>query len=265
MGFLRQDDGEPLQVEAAQESILSQVPLLGAEVVGLREARTRVLREDVIAPFDVPERDNSAMDGYAVLAADTASATDESPAVLQVIEDIPAGAIARETVRPGTAARIMTGALVPAGADAVVQVEWTDGGDSEVRVRRGVKPGANIRSRGEDMRSGDAVLRAGTVLQSGEIGVLAAVQHRDVTVSRRPVVAILPTGDELVAIDEPRAAGKVVNSNAWAIAALVEEHGGIAVVHDIVRDDAESRPVHTTTCAMRSTRSAPRSTSRRLP
>jgi molybdopterin molybdotransferase len=226
----------PLPVEEAQRRVLEVIPLLDAEEVSLLDALGRVLREDVVAPHDIPEGDNSAMDGYAVRAADVTRA----PVSLRVIGDIPAGRVAERALEPGTAMRIMTGALLPEGADAVAQVEITDGGDEVVVVNEPLTPGANLRRRGEDMRRGDVVLRAGVALNAGEIGVLASAQKSNVRVSRRPVVAILSTGDELVDVGEPRAPGKVVNSNAYALAALVRESGAVPRMLGIVRDDREA-------------------------
>jgi molybdopterin molybdotransferase len=222
-----------LSVEEAQEQVLAEVGLLEAEEVALGDAHGRVLREDVAAPFDVPEGDNSAMDGYAVRAADV-------PGSLQVIEDVPAGRIATRRVEPGTAIRIMTGALLPPGADAVAQVEITDAGSSVVHVSQPLTAGTNVRRQGEDMLAGSLVLRAGSPIGAAEIGVLAGVQKARVLVSRRPTVAILSTGDELVAIDQRRGPGKVVNSNAYALAALVRETGGEPRVLGIVPDEREA-------------------------
>ncbi|MCU1246126.1 MAG: molybdenum cofactor synthesis domain protein, partial [Acidobacteria bacterium] len=209
---------EMIAVEEAQRRVLAEVTLLGTEAVPFTEALGRVLREEIRAPFDTPEGDNSGMDGYAVRASDIAGAGAASPAVLRVIEDVPAGRVPARRVEPGTASRIMTGALVSAGADTVVQVELTDGGSELVRILQPLPPGANIRRRGEDMRAGDVVLRDGMVLRAAEVGVLAAVQKLTVTVARRPTVAILSTGDELVEAGQPRGPGQVVNSNAYALA-----------------------------------------------
>lgn len=225
-----------LQVEEAQQLVLDAVSILAAESVPLREARGRVLREDVTAPFDTPEADNSAMDGYAVRADDIAGA----PVSLRVTGVVPAGHVATERVEPGTAMRIMTGALLPAGADTVVHVEITDGGTDVVQIHQTSPRGANVRARGEDMRAGATVLTAGTSIRAAEVGVLASVQRTTVRVGRRPVVAILSTGDELVDVDEPRAPGKVVNSNAYAMEALVGEAGAIPRVLGIVGDTREA-------------------------
>jgi molybdopterin molybdotransferase len=227
---------EMLQVEEAQRLVLDAVTVLDAESVPLRAAHGRVLREDVAAPFDTPEADNSAMDGYAVRAEDIARA----PVSLRVIGTIAAGSVASAGVEPGTAMRIMTGALVPAGADTVVQVELTDGGLDVVEIREALPRGANIRSRGEDMRAGATVLTAGTPIRAAEVGILASVQKSFVRVGRRPIVAILSTGDELVDVDEARAPGKVVNSNAYAMEALVAEAAAVPRVLGIVRDTREA-------------------------
>ena len=225
-----------IEVEEAQRRVLAEVPVLGVEEVPLADALGRVLREDVAAPGDVPQRDNSAMDGYAVRAEDVANA----PVSLRVIDDLPAGTVAKKAVVAGTAIRIMTGALLPDGADAVVQVELTDAGADVVRVHEAVPRGANVRKRGEDMRAGDIVLRDGTPVRAGELGVLASVQQRVVRVGRRPEIAIFSTGDEVIDVDAPRALGKVVNSNAYALAALAREAGALPRMLPIVPDRAEA-------------------------
>jgi molybdopterin molybdotransferase len=229
-----------ISVEEAQSRVLAAVEPIDIETIDLIDALGRVLREDIAATHDIPSADNSAMDGYAVRAADVANA----PVTLRVIEDLPAGKIARRTVTDGTAARIMTGALMPNGADSVVQVELTDGGSAtvqiHVQIREAVNVGTNVRRRGEDMRAGDVVLRTGTRIGPAEVGVLASAQRRSVSVARRPTIAILSTGDELVEAGEPIAAGQVVNSNAWSLAALVAQHGAIPERLGIVRDDLDA-------------------------
>jgi len=230
----------PLTVDEAQALVLRNVGELATESVPLGEARTRVIRESILASRDIPELDNSAMDGYAVRLVDVEHATAASPSTLPVAFDIPAGVPVREELPPGAAARIMTGAPVPRGTEAVVPVESTDGGIDLVTFFRSARPGENIRRRGEDMLAGSEVIGAGTVIGSGEIVVLATLQKSRVMVSRKPIVAILPTGDELIEIDAPFESGKIINSNAWSIAALVEEYGGTPRVHSIVGDSLES-------------------------
>jgi molybdopterin molybdotransferase len=263
-----------LSVEEAQERVLAEVMPMESEEVALFDALGRVLRENILAPADVPQADNSAMDGYAVRAADL-------PGDLRVIGDLPAGTPPTLAVEPGTAIRIMTGALVPEGADTVVHLEVTETlpltrpsatlspqagrGQSNsqppiefpsprlrgegvrradegliVRIPQALPEGTHIRKRGEDMRTGDTVLHAGSVLRAGEIGVLAGVQKARVNVGQRPVIAILSTGDELVEIDQPREFGKVVNSNSWALEALVREAGAVPRRMGIVRDTREA-------------------------
>lgn len=226
-----------IPVEEAQRRVLDETPLLDTESVELHDALGRVLREDVRAPRDVPSSDNSAMDGYAVTAADLEGASEAAPVSLRVVEDVPAGRVGTKRVERGTAIRIMTGALIPAGADAVVPVELTDAGSELVRVTAAVRSGANVRARGEDMRAGAVILRAGTRLGAGEIGVLASVQRPSVETGRRPGIAILSTGDEVVPIDGAWEPGKVVNSNSWSLAALARQAGALPRMMGIVPDD----------------------------
>jgi molybdopterin molybdotransferase len=225
-----------LAVEEAQHRVLAEVRETGAEKVGFLESAGRVLREDITAAYDVPQGDNTAMDGYAVRADDIANA----PVKLRVIEDLPAGTVAKKKLEAGTAIRIMTGALLPEGADTVAHVEITDAGSDFVTVNSSLKRGTNVRYRGEDMREGDVVLRAGQPIGAAEIGVLAGVQKTVVRVGRRPIVAIISTGDEIVDVDAPRPFGKVVNSNSYSLAALIAETGAIPRMIGIVEDTLEA-------------------------
>lgn len=215
---------------------MAEIEAGDSEPVSLRESLGRVLREDLVAGVDAPASDNSAMDGYAVRADDVA----EAPVTLEVIGDIPAGHPSADEVRAGTAMRIMTGADVPAGADTVVQVEWTDGGTERVRIDKAPSPGANVRRRGEDMRAGDVVVRGGMRIGPAEIAMLAALQKATVLAGRRPSVAILSTGDELIDVAEVRAPGKIVNTNGPLLEALVREAGAIPHPLGIVRDTREA-------------------------
>lgn len=237
-----------ISVDEALERILAAVRCLPAEPVELLSALGRILAADVQANADIPPFDNSAMDGYAVVAADTAPGVVE----LEVLGSVAAG----ETgiglqVRPGSAIRIMTGAPLPAGADAVVRFEETDvqrgsGGigtsaaqsrpGTRVRISSAVKPGDNVRHRGEDVASGRVVLKAGSIVRPQEIGLLAGLGQALVSVHRKPRVAILATGDELVAIDEPLTPGKIRNVNEYATAALVLRSGGEPLRLGIARD-----------------------------
>src|SRR5579859_3813974 len=222
-------------VEEAQQRVLDEIMLVGTENVVFTEALGRVLREDIVAPMDVPQADNTAMDGYAVRAEDIAS----PPVRLRVVEDLPAGTVATKRVEPGTAIRIMTGALMPEGSDTVAHVEITDAGSDFVTVTQSLKRGTNTRRRGEDMRAGEIVLHAGTPIAAAEIGVLASAQKSIVRVSRRPTMAIISTGDEIVEVDGVRAPGKVVNSNSYSLAALARLTGAEPRMMGIVRDTRE--------------------------
>ena len=225
-----------ISVEEAQERVLAEIAIVGTEQVVFTDSLGRVLREDIIATSDVPQADNTAMDGYAVRAEDIAN----PPVRLRVIEDLPAGTVATKRVDAGTAIRIMTGALMPEGADTVAHVEITDGGGEVVTVQQSLRTGTNVRRRGEDMHAGDVVLAGGTPIGPAEIGVLAGVQKSVVRVGRRPTVAILSTGDEIVDIDEPRPLGKVVNSNSYSLAALAREAGALPRMIGIVRDELQA-------------------------
>lgn len=234
-----------LRVEDAIRQIHAELTPLPAEAVPLSAALGRVLAEDVIADVSLPPFANSSMDGFAVRAEDVVGATAQTPVRLALVMDIPAGAAPERELGPGQAARIMTGAPLPEGADAVVPVEETDGTwdagqkaplPPAVSVFRGVRAGANVRPVGEDIQAGQAVIEAGTVLRPAEIGVLASLGQAQVTVIRQPRVAILATGDELVDADEPLTPGKIRNSNSYVLAALVAEHGGLPIPIPAARD-----------------------------
>ncbi|MEV1116977.1 gephyrin-like molybdotransferase Glp [Actinosynnema sp. NPDC049800] len=194
-----------------------------------------VLAEDLVATVPLPPFDNSAMDGYAVRAADVASV----PVELPVVEDIPAGRPASAPLAAGTAHRIMTGAPVPAGADAVVQVEWTDGGTSVVRVDRPVAVGQNVRRMADDVAVGTTVLRAGVVLGPAQLGLAAALGFGSLPVRRRPRVLVLSTGSELVGPGAALEPGQIYESNGVMLAAAVREAGGEAELLRFVPDDVE--------------------------
>ncbi len=236
-----------LSVEEALAKVLSYVDALEAQDVPLLEALGLVLAEDVRASFDVPPHANSAMDGYAVQSGSIQGASEASPRVLKVIGQVAAGQMPTVAAQPGTAVRIMTGAPIPPGADCVVPFEDTDEMDRrghgpivEIGVQAPLLAGANIREAGEDITRGDLALVAGTTLRPSEIGVLASMGKRTARVVRRPVVAILATGDELVEPGEPLSPGKIYNSNGYSIAASVLKYGGIPQVLGIARDNLES-------------------------
>ena len=234
----------PLPVHEAQKKILDRIRTLGAERVPLHAALFRVAAEDVAAALDLPPWDNSAMDGYAVRAAEVAPGTG-----LPVTLDLPAGSASGQRLPVGSAARIMTGAPMPGEADAVVPVEETTGPEGEgryaeigERVRFDVRPGLgdHVRRRGEDVRRGETVLRAGDVVSPARIALLATVGRGSVSVVRRPQVSIVSTGDELVDVDEAGTPDRIVNGNAYGLAAQVAEAGGVPRALPIAPDDRDA-------------------------
>jgi molybdopterin molybdotransferase len=235
-----------ISVEEALEKVLSCVDILETEEALLLESMGQVLAEDIISHIDIPPLDNAAMDGYALKANDTLGASGQSPRILRVIDTVIAGSISQREVTPGTAIRIMTGAPVPEGADSVIRFEDTDearrqGSDTvEIGILCEVKPGLNIRRAGEDITRGATVLRKGTVLRPAEVGVLASLGMSKVNVVRRPVVAVLATGNELVHIDQPLPPGKIYNSNTYSIASLVKRYGGVPKIIGIAFDSEAS-------------------------
>lgn len=224
--------GELISVEEAQRRALAPVRALGAERIPIVAALGRVLAEDVTAPDDVPPHDNSAMDGYAVRTADAVDG-----AALRVVGEVAAGQVATRALTAGEAYRIMTGAPIPPGADAVVMQEQCERAGDVVTLRRGVKLRDHIRDRGEDVRAGDVVLRRGVTLRAAQLGTLASARRAQVAVSCRPVVAILSTGDELRDVGQALDPGAIADTNSYALAALVRESGGEPRVLPIVRDD----------------------------
>jgi molybdopterin molybdotransferase len=225
-------------VDAHLADVMSVVKPLDDLDLQLLDAHGCVLAEDVVAPGPVPSFDNSAMDGYAVRVSDVAHATADAPVTLPVVGDVPAGPLSPLSVQPGACMRIMTGAVLPAGADAVVPVEWTDGGVAEVRIFRAARDAQNIRRAGEDVRGGETVLPAGTQVGSAQLGLLAALGRSRVRVRPRPRVVVLSTGDELVEPGSPVRPGQVPDSNSFALTAAAREAGAVAYRAGAVPDDA---------------------------
>ncbi len=219
----------------ARQQILDAVQPLSIEKVPLLDAAGRAVAENVIANQPLPLFDNSAMDGYAVRAADCAAG-----AVLPVTGYLPAGGKDNCRVEPGMAVKIMTGAPMPPGADAIVPFEETEEAPEQIKILGTVKTGDHIRWKGEDIRPGDLIIAKGTVLRPAEISLLASFGMSTVPMHRRVRVAILSTGDELQEIDELRFEGGVVNSNSWALAAAVREIGAVPLMLGIARDNLES-------------------------
>ncbi|RKN41620.1 gephyrin-like molybdotransferase Glp [Streptomyces hoynatensis] len=241
-------------VEEHLADVLRAVRPLAPLELPLLDASGCVLAEDVTVPAPLPPFDNSSMDGYAVRTADVEGASEEFPATLTVIGDVAAGAGVLPTVGPGQAARIMTGAPVPPGAQAVVPVEWTDGGlgggpadamapastphGAEVRVHRPATAGAHIRSRGSDAAAGTLALREGTVLGPPQLGLLAAVGRATATVTPRPRAVVLSTGSELAAPGQRLAPGQIHDSNSYMLTAAAQAAGAVAYRATAVADDA---------------------------
>ncbi len=231
-----------IDCEEAERRFLAAIHLepLGGEIVPLAEALGRVLFQDVRSTIDVPSFDRSNFDGYAVRASDTFDATEGEPIWLRLLPEVIATAVVPQTeVVPGTAVTIATGGMVPRGADAVVMVEHTDEEGDQLVVRRAVAPAHGVAFAGTDIAAGELVMRRGQVLSSRETGVLAAIGHSRVEVARRVRVAILSTGDEVIAPDQPMRPGMVYDSNARIIADAVRELGGEAVELGIVPDDLD--------------------------
>jgi molybdopterin molybdotransferase len=228
-----------ISVQEAQRLVCQQAARRAAGAVPLGEALGLVLAEDVASDLDSPPFDKALMDGYALRAADVAGA---GGAVLAVVEEIPAGKTPEHGLGPGEAARIMTGAMLPAGADAVVMIEHTspEAGQGVRICETGVRPGQNVLRRGREMRRGEVVLAAGTLLRPQELGLLAALGRTRPRVYPRPTLAILSTGDELVEPDATPGPGQIRNSNATQLAAQAARAGAAARTLGIARDRLDS-------------------------
>ncbi len=226
-----------ISADQALTIVLENVAPLGVERVTMPAAAGRVLAEEIRAPRDIPGFDNSAMDGYAVRAADVAHAGESTPVRLTVVETLGAGTMPSRRVEPGQATRTMTGAPIAPGADAVVPVERTRAGDASVEVLSPVEPRAFVRPRGEDLRAGELVLSPGKTITAADLGMLASLNRSMIDVRRRPRVAIVATGDELVDVDQVPAGAQVVNSSAYALAGAIVEAGGEPVILKIARDN----------------------------
>ena len=237
-GTIGKSEPRPLlTVAQARERILDRIAALDTEVVALTEARGRVLAEDVRSERDVPPFANSAMDGFAVQARDVAQASAARPVRLRVLGEIRAGAAPPAAVQPQTALRIMTGAMIPEGSDAVVRVEDTTERDGTVEVRVPVASGTSLRGAGSDLRRGDLLASAQRVITPGLIGVLASAGRVAVRCIRRPRVLLLTTGDELREPGEALGPGQITNTNRYTLLAAVQEAGGIVVDAGVARDE----------------------------
>ena len=234
-----------ISVEQALDKILGYVDVLEGEESRILDCLGRVLAEDIYSSINIPPLDNSAMDGYAVQSRDIHGASPQSPRFLRVIDSVAAGSVSECEVEPGKTIRIMTGAPIPRGADCVVRFEDTDEdlrkeSSGEIGILCEVEAGLNIRRAGEDITKGAKVLRRGTVIKPSAVGILASLGRSTVKAIRRPVVAVLATGNELVAAGQPLPEGKIYNSNTYSVAALVLRYGGIPKILGIALDREDS-------------------------
>ncbi|MBE0699217.1 MAG: molybdopterin molybdotransferase MoeA [Anaerolineaceae bacterium] len=242
---------EYLTVEEAQARIINNLRSVSDEIVPLSHCAGRILAEDVSAGDDLPPFANSSMDGFAVIASDVAAATPKSPIILEIAAEIPAGAAPTITLRSGQAARIMTGAMVPAGANAIIPVENTGfapdlvGDQAGTPLPRSVsifhpaQPGDNIRPRGQDVIKGQVVLTRGRRLQAQDVGILAATGRANVSVYRKPLVALFSSGDELAQPGHPLLAGQIYDSNQFLLAAMLEKQGANVLRLGTAPDDPQ--------------------------
>ncbi len=229
-----------LAVEEARRRILEKFHPLEGERIPVLEALGRVLMEDIHAPMDIPPLANSAMDGYAIRIEDVAQATPENPAILQVVADLAAGYVLETPLQPGQAVRIMTGAPIPQGTEAVAPFEHVQRQGDTVIIPRSYSLWKNIRHAGEDVKANQVVLQAGTVLRPQEIGMLAALGNPTVLVHRRPRVAVLSTGDEIIDAAAPWQPGKIRDANGYTVSALILKYGGIPLRMGIAPDTIEA-------------------------
>jgi molybdopterin molybdotransferase len=224
-------------VDSYADEIIGAITPLPATEIPLTDADGTVLAADVVAMWPLPGFDNSAMDGYAVLAADVATASAGNPVTLPVTAEVAAGDTGGRALTPGRCIKIMTGALLPADADAVVPVEWTDGGSETVTITRAAEKGHAVRRAGDDAMPGDLLLPAGTKLGPAQIGVLAAAGHGAVQARRRPRAAVISTGNELTEPGSPLVPGLIWDSNSYMLAAAARHAGCDVIRHAVVRDD----------------------------
>ena len=229
-----------LSVDAHLADCLAAITPLPAREVALLEAVGCLLAEDVVSAIDMPRFDNSSMDGYAVRVADLASAGPGAAVALPVLGDIPAGHAEEIRLEPGTTLRIMTGAPLPAGADAVVPVEWTDGGADRVLIERAPALAQHVRRSGEDVRAGQTVLKVGARLSPRHIALLAAVGRDRVLIQPRPLVVVMPSGSELVPPGKALGPGQIHDSNGYGLIAAVRELGAEAEHGGVIDDVPES-------------------------
>jgi molybdopterin molybdotransferase len=228
-----------LKLEVAQEILLNAVAIAATEEVPLEECWQRVLAENVVSEMDFPPFDRSPLDGYAVIAGDVLQASEQTPVKLQEIENIPAGVTPVKTVVPGTATRIMTGAPIPSGATGVVRLEDTLVDGDRVTIFTGKNAADSICRKGEEIQGGDTVVKAGTLINAGVMGMLAVMGKAKPLVYRKPRVALIATGSEIIPVDGPLLPGKIRNSNSYMLGAQVRDAGGQVKLLGTAPDDVE--------------------------
>jgi molybdopterin molybdotransferase len=239
-----------LSVLDAKEKILAEIKSVDIESIRIIRAGGRILAQSIIAPIDLPPFANSSMDGFAIISADVGNASLENPTILKVVADIPAGKNSTQVIATGQAARIMTGAVIPPGADAVIPVEYTDQFQDNkqfnfefqdsVRIFKSVSKGDYIRPQGQDLLKGNTILNSGRTLKPQDIGVLAMMGFPEVNVFRYPKIAILSTGDELVSVDKPLQIGRIHDSNSYTLTSQIIRDGGKPYYLGIAKDRFES-------------------------
>jgi len=227
-------------VEIAVKKMFEKLRTIGVEEVSVYGCQGRVLAKDVVADCDVPEFDKSAMDGYAVIAEDTFGASQSNPVILKLVGKIEVGKISNLRIKSGEAVRVYTGSAIPAKANAVVMLEHTKEENGFVQVFKGVSPYKNVVRKGEDLKKGEIVLRKGEILQPQDAGILASLGFRSVEVFKKPRVAVISTGNELIALEEKKEAGKIYNSNSPMICNALVELGFEAFPLGIAKDNAEN-------------------------
>ncbi len=229
-----------ISLEEALDILLQQNFKTEAIQVPLLDSLDSVLAEDIISDMNMPPFDKSPLDGYALRSTDIMAATKEDPIILRVIDYVPAGYVSSKTIQQGEAIRIMTGAKIPMGADVIVRFEDTEFTDTHVKIFDFLPTGSNISRMGEDIKTGDVVLQNGCIINAPEIGILATLGKSFVQVYRKPRVAILSTGDELVEIQHPLVDGKIRNSNSYTIAALIKKIGAKPLLLGVCLDEIDT-------------------------
>ena len=232
--------GALLPFEEAKRVVETNVkPITRVEVISIDDASGRVLAEDIVATMSIPSFDRAAMDGYAVKAKDTFNSGQFNPKVLNLVGEVHAGETPRQGVKTGECVQIATGAMMPAGADAVVMVEDTEAENGKVKVFKSAYPGANVGRKGEDIKKGVGVLKEGFFLDPGRVGVLASQGIDQVRVYERPKVAVLPTGEEVVEVGKKLKPGQLYDINSHTISSVVKENGGIPLRIGIAGDSLD--------------------------